>query len=196
MIRRIRDWLGRENPREIERRRARNRERQALLGADDLAGIQAFISEEQDEEERLQTEKVVAAQAAAQGKLTILAGLLDAGLSIESRFGSRTLLEEAASGGSLEATRFLLDRGADAKETLISAIDGGPAIVELLIDAGADVDFGNPGFPTALAMARMDGLVEVEAVLIERGATALVGAGAPPVEMSVQRIIPAEGDED
>lgn len=191
MLRRIRAWLGRESPRDIERRRARNRERQALIEADDLEGILAFVSDEIDEEWA-----VVAAQAAAKGKLTILAGLLDAGLPIESRFGSKTILEEAASAGSLEATRLLHDRGAAVEESLIDAIHGGPAIVELLIEAGADVDFGNPGFPTALALARMEGYRDVEALLIEHGATALVGAGAPPVEMSVQRIIPAEDDEE
>ena len=104
-----------------------------------------------------------------------------AGLDPDAVYKSASLLGRAAGHGRLEIVRFLLDRGAGLQGIpLVRAVQGGNIeIVRLLIEAGADVNQGRRGFPTPLAMSRTERHPEIEQLLVENGATELVGVGDP-----------------
>ncbi|KAG2438013.1 hypothetical protein HXX76_005627 [Chlamydomonas incerta] len=96
---------------------------------------------------------------------------IDAGADVNFVFGPAyscpegyTPLMVAAHRGRLEAARALLRAGADPNyinyggdSVLFWAIDGGPALIKLLLDYGADADAVTPRGWTALSYAKAKG---------------------------------------
>src|SRR4051794_27003109 len=117
--------------------------------------------------------------AALKGDVDALRGLLDRGVHPDLlSAGGASALRRAAERGHLEALRLLLDRGASPNppdEALISALDGRfrvprsrrEEVALALVRAGADPG-ARRGLPLALAVR--EGLSDVAAALIERGA--------------------------
>ncbi|RKH66384.1 ankyrin repeat domain-containing protein [Corallococcus llansteffanensis] len=108
-----------------------------------------------------------------------LATLLDAGLSLGLRNErGDSLLMLASYHGHVDATRLLLERGADPERTndggqsplAGAAFKGNVAIATLLLDRGARVDGAGPDGRTALMFAAMFDKLEVLELLLQRGA--------------------------
>ena len=123
-------------------------------------------------------------RAIGQGDMADLAAALEEGAdpNVESTPG-RPALFLAASRGNAEATRLLIDAGADVNADTAdgsilvkAAVEGHPEVVELLLDAGADMSAigraWSGGDAPALwaAAAGEHGIIEVARLLIEHGA--------------------------
>lgn len=127
---------------------------------------------------RIESQKVrreVAERAARLGRTDVLGAILMNGLELNGRVaGSSTLLGIAAGKGTLKTVRFLLEQGAETNTGLPlvrAAFAGHLEAVRLLLEAGANPDQGNPGFPTALGTARAKGNQDIEALLLQYGAS-------------------------
>jgi len=118
--------------------------------------------------------------AASQNQTSLVQSLLTAMptlLNAKDADG-RTPLQCAASGGSLDATRFLLDQKADVNvrdlmgwtPLMIAVSAGHESIVTELVGAGADVKSANDKGITPLHYAASKGRVEIGRLLIGRGA--------------------------
>ena len=123
--------------------------------------------------------------AGAEGRLAILRLLIEAGAStkITNRFGGTALIP-AAERGHVEVVRELLARtdidvnhvnnlGWTALLEAIVLSDGGPRhqqIVQLLVDARADVNIPDRSGATPLRLARSRGFREIERILRQAGA--------------------------
>lgn len=108
-----------------------------------------------------------------------LGEMLDAGLPVGVRNErGDSLLMLASYHGHLDATRLLLERGADpeqpndAGQTPLAgaAFKGNEAIATVLLDAGANVDGTGPDGRTPLMFAAMFDKLEMMELLIQRGA--------------------------
>ena len=103
--------------------------------------------------------------------------LLDAGFPGVRNERGDSLLMLASYYGHVEATRLLLERGADpalpngAGQTPLAgaAFKGNETIATVLLDAGADVDGAGPDGRTPLMFAAMFDKVEMMELLIQRG---------------------------
>ena len=122
----------------------------------------------------------VAVETLEAGPLDAFVLLLDHGLDVDGVEGVTSLLAHAAGEGRADVVNLLLSRGASLKGVpLVAAVQGGNIdAVRMLLAAGAHVDRGNRGFPTPLKMARMMKRPDIEELLVEHGATELVGKGA------------------
>lgn len=111
--------------------------------------------------------------------IEVLEAFLDCGLHVDARDGSSSIVELAAHEPRRDVVELLLRRGAKLDGIpLVSAVQGGDIeIVRMLIEAGAHVNRGNPGSPTPLKMARTCKRPDIERLLVENGATELVGKG-------------------
>ncbi|MEI4278254.1 ankyrin repeat domain-containing protein [Klenkia terrae] len=117
------------------------------------------------------------AAAAYLGDTARLTARLDAGESAVHDDADTSLLGFAALGGSVEAVRLLLDRGADPDDGSLRAAAGAGQveIVSLLLDAGAvvdrrDADTGHTALHAAVAAGPDGGRLEVVRVLLAAGA--------------------------
>ncbi len=141
----------------------------------DLAGLRALLPLEPDE-------LVMAADMAIDdGHRSVVKLLIDeGGLHVDATHYSVSLLARAASEKRRDIVDFLLERGANLQGVpLVHAAKAGDLeIVRRLIEAGADPNAGRRGFPTPLAAARQFRHADIEAFLVEHGATELVGKGA------------------
>lgn len=134
--------------------------------------------------------ELTAAEAAAFGRIERLRALLD---EDPSRVGELspdgfTPLHLAVYGGSAEAVRVLLERGADANALAESSIARVPPLgtaafvrrpdlAELLLDAGASVNGQGEGGFTALDSAVQNEDEAMIRLLLDRGADPSLGAG-------------------
>lgn len=122
--------------------------------------------------------------AGAEGRLEILELTLSHGADLKStnRYGGTALIP-ACERGHVEVVKRLLDAGVDPDHVnnlgwtgLLEAIllsDGGPrhqAIVQLLIDGGADVNLADRDGITPLQHARQRGQTATAALLLAAGA--------------------------
>jgi ankyrin repeat protein len=141
-------------------------------------------------------------EAATSGQLIIMKALLEASAAINSFLGrSQTPLGEAAGWGYIEATRFLLEVGADAKITdeygdkpLHRAVRCfGWNVVALLLERGADVNAPGQRNETALVIVAKGGHSDKTAtaivqLLLDNGAdhtTKDGDFGRTPLEWSI-----------
>lgn len=145
-----------------------------LEGREEGDWLHAYLSIESP-----QIRREVAERAARLGLTEALTVMLARGLDLDGHLGGRsTLLAVSAGKGTVESVRFLLARGADTGMglPLVNAAFGGHLeAVRLLLEAGADPDQANPGFPTALGTARARGDGDMEALLLQYGASKEVG---------------------
>ncbi|MBO6934136.1 MAG: suppressor of fused domain protein [Deltaproteobacteria bacterium] len=141
----------------------------------------------------------VAEAAARFGEAAALRAMLARGIEIDEPGGiGSTLLELAAGMGGSEAVECLLEAGADPTLGLPlvrAAFAGHLESVRLLLEAGANPDGANPGFPTALGTARAKGNKEIEALLLQYGASREVGGAASEVVLR-HRPASASGNPD
>jgi len=133
-------------------------------------------------------EQLTAPEAAAFGRIERLRDLLDEnpGAANARSDDGFTALGLAIFGEQEEAVQFLIEQGADLEAASRNeAINGirplhtaafvhSPRLVELLLDAGADVNGRTGTGATALHTAAQNDDVEVAKVLIERGADPLI----------------------
>ncbi|GJN35393.1 hypothetical protein PR202_gb24165 [Eleusine coracana subsp. coracana] len=120
--------------------------------------------------------------AASQGKVAVLAYLLDRGGDpAKPDSGGVTPLHESAENGHTEAVRLLLSKGVDVDPIyyrgtplhLAASKDREEAVKILLehgADGGADVNNKTPHGPTTLMLAVDDGLADIVKFLLEAGA--------------------------
>ena len=123
----------------------------------------------------------------------VLRQLLDAGADPQQQLLRLPTLGFAASSGEVETVRLLLSRGADARAggshgwtplmMAAAAVRPNPAVVELLLEHGADLHARDDVGQTALDWALMQGETPVVRQLREAGAKAL--APPPPVPPAV-----------
>jgi hypothetical protein len=164
----------------------------AAIVADDLETIRALIAADPELLHAVGAGETWLHSAAAHGKLEIVAMLVEAGIDINAgeERDPATALGRAAINGHLEVARWLIDHGADVQirghgTPLVSAvIKGDLPMVELLVEAGAELDatVGKDEPRSALAWADFYGNDEVAAYLRQRGATAIGPAGAAEEE--------------
>ncbi|MEM6396546.1 MAG: ankyrin repeat domain-containing protein [Bacteroidota bacterium] len=112
--------------------------------------------------------------AASEDRVDMLQALLDRGADVNYvNANGWTALIEAADEGSYRSAQFLLAAGADpnlkGRNSYRSAIsmaasEGFPEIMELLLGAGADIDYGFP-----LHEAAEEGQLEIVRLLVEKG---------------------------
>jgi len=129
-------------------------------------------------------------QAARLGQTRVLAYLLGDGMPSRSAEALQGGLRRAAERGQLEACRMLLDAGADPNELdkggglplLRAAYAGHRAIVELLLDRGAQVDGSLPESTSNL----------LPGALVPRGATA-IGMAAYGKRLAVMELLLQRG---
>lgn len=144
--------------------------------ADDVTTFAALV-------EHLPTDRLAqaAANAAMFGAVQILKWWLAHGLDRDQQYYSASILQRAAGAGQAGAVRVLLAAGASLGGVpLVSAASSGSLeCVQLLVEAGAALDLGHPGFPTPLGAAEGKGHPEIARYLLERGATRRVGAKGP-----------------
>jgi len=122
-------------------------------------------------------------QAVRGDDVITLARLLDDGADLDARDAhGQTSLMLAVSSGSAGAAAFLVGRGAALDHTakyhlsalMLAVLRDQPAIVRLLVTAGADVSIQGSGAPrfhgkTALDLADAAGRTEIAAILREAG---------------------------
>jgi ankyrin repeat protein len=155
--------------------------------------LQALYRGDRDEAERLRTEssELDVFEAAALGDLERLRGALGADADAAKAWSPDgfTALHYAAYFDGPEATRVLLDHGADLEAVstneefapqarpLHSAVAAGRAdVVEALLEAGADPNARQHGGFTPLMAAEQTGDLDLAELLIRYGAVA--GGGA------------------
>lgn len=155
--------------------------------------LQALYRGDRDEAERLRTgsSELDVFEAAALGDLERLRGALDADPDAAKAWSPDgfTALHYAAYFDGPEATRLLLDHGADLEAVstneefaaqarpLHSAVAAGrPDVVEALLEAGADPNARQHGGFTPLMAAEQTGDLDLAELLIRYGAVA--GGGA------------------
>jgi hypothetical protein len=143
------------------------RELSKLIEAEDVAGIQALIAQFPD----LRNDKSRPRDAASSGRLNALKALLEVGFSIHDRdplSPKISLLRSGVYSGSLEMVNYLLSMGCDAGEPgiLNSAVSVSKAMMQLLIDAGAD-PYSESGHPprNAFQQAMISSTEETRAFL-------------------------------
>ncbi len=146
------------------------------IGSDDPAPLRARFAE-------LTSEEIddVVEFAASSGAVRCVLALLDLGVSPdhEGELQASSFLEYAYYSRNLDAVRVLLERGASVTlgvPLVAAAQSGDPNIVQLLLDAGAPLDQGYVGFPTALGVATTKRDQPVLELLHSRGARKLVGS--------------------
>jgi len=120
-------------------------------------------------------------EAVRRDDVSTLAQLLDEGVDIDARDAhGQTGVMLAVSSAATRAVAFLAERGADLDHTakyhlsalMLAVIRDEPAIVRVLLAAGADPSIrgsGAPGFheKTALDLAEAAGRAEIAAILRE-----------------------------
>ncbi len=115
-------------------------------------------------------------EASSGGHTAIMKVLLEAGANVKDRFGSWTTpLHNAAVRGDLEATKLLLNAGADvdAQDALkngwtalaLAAKNGHKDVVELLLEAGADREHYVRQRGTAIELTKIE---EIKALLAKK----------------------------
>jgi len=121
--------------------------------------------------------------------ISLLKSLLLTGININGRFGyaRRVALELAVAEGSAEATKFLLDHGANANACFgalslfkRAVLNDQLELVQLLIDNGADVnatEYYRHPWRTALSFAATTGRVWLARLLLANGAHVYAGCG-------------------
>jgi cytochrome c len=135
--------------------------------------------------------------AAKTGDVAAIAAALDAGESVNDRdqLGKATALYYSVTAGHLEATRFLLSRGADVNlasnwgvPILNAAFKGYSEILKLLLINGADPDSAFRT-ETALHLAAEKGCLECVKILVEAGAdvNVLNRYREPPIHFAVRK---------
>ncbi len=135
--------------------------------------------------------------AAKKGDVAAISSALDAGASVtdSDQLGKATALYYSVTAGHLEATRFLISRGADVNHpsnwgvpVLNAAFKGYSEILKLLLSNGADP---NSSFntETALHMAVEKGCLECVRILVEAGAdvNSLNRYREPPIHFAVKK---------
>jgi ankyrin repeat protein len=152
----------------------------------------------------------------AAGLAQALRTLLDAGASPNETIAQMTLkvpaLSRVISFEDVDATRVLIDRGADVNAAgsrgltplmVAAAAEHGAPVVRLLLDKGADVQARDENGDSALDWARKLGDTEAGRLLSAAGAKAYGGADPPrlavstpraarrAVELAVERLQPA-----
>lgn len=118
-------------------------------------------------------------EAASQGDVEAITGLLDAGADVNAVIsGDGSPLIAAAREGHVHAVRLLLDRGAgldlgvpgDGNPLIMAAAAGHLEIVTLLLDRGADIEHVVSGDENPLIQASGNGRLDVVRLLVSRGA--------------------------
>jgi ankyrin repeat protein len=153
--------------------------------------LQAMYRGDRDEAERLAAGRELDVfEAAALGQTNRVRVLLDEDASRANAFGDDGFhpLGLACFFGHVDAARLLLERGADVNALsrnehiqtaaihAATANDGGTdeatryALVELVLEHGADPNLPQAGGFTALDAARQNGDARVERLLLDRGA--------------------------
>jgi cytochrome c len=135
--------------------------------------------------------------AAKKGDVAAIAAALDAGAGVNDsdQIGKATPLYYSVTAGHLEATRFLISRGADVNlasnwgvPILNAAFKGHSEILKLLLVNGADP---NSAFrtETTLHLAAEKGCLECVKILVEAGAdvNALNRYREPPIHYAVRK---------
>lgn len=126
------------------------------------------------------------ARAAREGEVEEVRRLLDAGADPDAGFEGWTPLMLAAMNGELEIAGMLIDAGASlsranddfgtalgtAAVALVAPEEGETAMIDLLLDAGADTESGNGVMMTPLMYAAREGKREIVERLLEAGANA------------------------
>jgi ankyrin repeat protein len=133
-----------------------------------------------------------APSAAYLGRLDELTAHLDDGASLSDPGSGIDLLSWAALGGAQTTARLLLERGADADAGALHAAAGSARLdlVQLLLDAGADVDRRDPDTGRAPLHAAVTGggeeSLEIVRVLLKAGAdvNATTNDGASALDIS------------
>lgn len=107
--------------------------------------------------------------------------LLERGMNVRHRtWHEVTLLHDMAQSGDVAKARLLLDRGAEldvledeyrSTPLGLAARWGKKAIVELLLERGANPSVGGAAWSTPLAWARKKGHLEIERLLLAAGAS-------------------------
>ncbi|SFE67699.1 ankyrin repeat domain-containing protein [Blastococcus tunisiensis] len=130
--------------------------------------------------------------AAYLGRLDELSAHLDDGATLDDAGSGLDLLSWAALGGAAATARLLLERGADADRGALHAAAGGARLelVQLLLDAGADVHRRDPDTGRAPLHAAVSGgteeTLEIVRVLLAAGAdvNATTNDGASALDIS------------
>lgn len=135
--------------------------------------------------------------AAKKGDIAAITAALDGGAKVDEidTNGKATALYYSVTGGHLEATRFLISRGADVNHAsnwgvpvLNAAFKGHSEILKLLLSNGADP---NSSFrtETVLHLAAEKGCLECVKNLVEAGAdiNALNRYREPPIHYAVRK---------
>ena len=135
--------------------------------------------------------------AAKKGDLAAIAAALEAGSKVDEidGTGKATALYYSVTAGHLEATRFLISRGADVNHNsnwgvpiLNAAFKGYSEILKLLLSSGADP---NSAFrtETALHLAAEKGCLECVKILVGAGAdvNALNRYREPPIHFAAKK---------
>lgn len=150
-----------------------------------LDKLSLVISEKVDVNAVTEDGRTALTLAAGRAKPELVRHLLTAGADATAREGRISPLAEAVRGGSLESAKLLIEAGADpsrpdtgGKTPLILAVLGGQdALVEELLDRGADVNGRNgEDGTTALMWAANTGRKSYVELLLERGADAGLAA--------------------
>ena len=150
-----------------------------LLTVGPLRLVAGETRQDEMEESEAEIYHDVVVQAAEQGRIRILARLIEDGLDVNTSFdGDGTPLLIAARAGQMETVNWLLARGADPNvptpgdgNPLIAASRAGETeIVRLLLDRGAKIDEIVPEDENALITASAAGHEDVVRLLIDRGA--------------------------
>lgn len=116
--------------------------------------------------------------AARAGDLDEVRKHISAGLDVNARLDSLSLLHWVASAGNVSVAQFLIRQGASVDAInkngitplIAAALQGHPNIVRLLLDANADPNRVAENELTALGAAKSNGHVEIRKMLEEGGA--------------------------
>ena len=142
--------------------------------------------------------------AAKRGDVAAIIAALDGGSNVDEidAIGKATALYYSVTAGHLEATRFLISRGADVNRASIwgvpilnAAFKGYSEILNLLLINGADP---NSAFKTetALHLAAEKGCLECVKILVKAGAdvNAINRYREPPIHFAVKKVHSAVAD--